>query len=70
MYWWVFSLFSLVFGWIYSGALCIVLTSAPIVCMFWCYYRMQMSDINRDTNMGNVPFARGIIERLAKQDYG
>lgn len=38
--WFVMSMFCLIFGWIYSVFLCIMLASAPIIVAFWCFYKM------------------------------
>ena len=38
MQWWVVSVCCLLFGWIYSGLLCLGLASMPLVLVFWCFY--------------------------------
>jgi hypothetical protein len=43
--WWVISVLCLVYGWVYSVLLCIGFTSLPLIVVFWCFYKMQMSEI-------------------------
>lgn len=49
--WWVISCCLLIYGWIYSFLLCIGLTSLPLIIVFWCFYRMQMSEIENESRL-------------------
>lgn len=43
--WWIVSMCCLIFNWLYDLLLLIGLTSLPLIVIFWCFYRMQMSEI-------------------------
>ena len=38
MQWWVICVCCLLFGWVYSGLLCLGLASMPLILVFWCVY--------------------------------
>lgn len=45
MRWWILSTCCLIYGWVYSALLCIGLAGVPLILVFWCFYKMQMSEI-------------------------
>jgi hypothetical protein len=67
--WWIISMLCLVFGWIYTVLLCIGLTSLPLIIIFWCFYRMQMTEIANESRLQNIPIAGEIIRSLSRQRY-
>jgi type II secretory pathway component PulF len=67
--WWVISVITLVYGWGYSLLLLIGLTSLPLIIIFWCFYRMQMSEIENESRLQNIPVAGEIIRTLNRQKY-
>lgn len=67
--WWVISVCCLVYGWAYSVLLCIGLTSLPLILVFWCFYRMQMTEIANESRLENVPIAGEIIRSLKRQNF-
>ena len=64
--WWVISCCLLCYGWIYSFLLCIGLTSLPLIIVFWCFYKMQMSEIQNESRLQNMPFASEIMRSLKR----
>jgi hypothetical protein len=49
--WWVISLLFLIFGWVYSIFLALILTSVPLLIFFWCFYQMQLSEIANESRI-------------------
>lgn len=68
--WWVISVCCLVYGWAYSVLLCIGFTSLPLIIVFWCFYRMQMSEIaNENRGLERLPLAGDLIRSLNRQRF-
>lgn len=65
--WWVISVCCLIYGWAYSVLLCIGLTSLPLIIVFWCFYRMQMTEIANENRLESMPIAGEIIRSLKRQ---
>lgn len=64
--WWVISVCCLVYGWVYSLLLLVGLTSLPLIIVFWCFYRMQMSEIENESRLQHIPVAGEIIRSLKR----
>lgn len=50
--WWVISCVCLVIGLIYSALLCVGFASVPLIVIFWCYFKLQMEELENENNTG------------------
>jgi hypothetical protein len=67
--WWVISVCCLIYGWVYSVLLCIGLTSLPLIIIFWCFYRMQMTEISNQMRLEKLPIAGEILKTLSRTRF-
>ena len=70
MRWWVVSVCTLLFGWVYTTLLCIGLASLPLICLFWCFYKMQISEIQNEQRLQRIPFASNVLKAFSRKRFG
>jgi hypothetical protein len=47
-----------------------MLASAPIIVAFWCFYKMQMKELDQTSSVNRIPMARSVFRALKSQNYG